>query len=210
MFWQPQVEEEEDVDPEKVEFLPLGFDEFYGTKTPEKKENILMRLVSTLEKGLKPKLEKIGKWAEEKKKESELKKQLIEKELELIEAEICLEEAIEDMDEMLKRKEKEEEEEEEEAKKGLLDEDVTSSTNQDKKASAEEEGEDDEDDEDDDGDDAPPSSFDAPPSSFGSVSADQKPSKPRDSPFSTASLHFASSTLVSGVSYCRGKESHVG
>ncbi|XP_022957766.1 protein TIC 100 isoform X1 [Cucurbita moschata] len=199
MFWQPQVEAEEDVDPEKVEFLPLGFDEFYGTKTPEKKENILMRLVSTLEKGLKPKLEKIGKWAEEKKKESELKKQLIEKELELIEAEICLEEAIEDMDEMLKRKEKEEEEKEEEAKKGLLDEDVTSSTNQDKKASVEEEGEDDEDDDDDDVDDSPPSSFDAPPSSFGSVSADQKPSKPRDLPFSTASLHFASSTLVSGV-----------
>lgn len=191
MFWQPPLKEGEDVDPEKVEFLPLGFDEFYGKGVTEKKENIWMRLVSGLENGLKSRLENFEKWAEEKKKDSEMKKELIEKELELIEAEICLEEAIEDMEEELKRKEKEEEEK---VEMGLLDEDA-STTKQDKKASVEEEGEE-EDDEDDDVDDAPPSSF-------GSASANQDPSKdqkPRDSPFSTASLHFASSTLVSGVS----------
>lgn len=194
LFWQPPLKEGEDVDPEKVEFLPLGFDEFYGKGVTEKKANFWMRLVSGLENGLKLRLENFEKWAEERKKDSEMKKELIEKELELIEAEICLEEAIEDMEEELKRKEKEEEKK---VEMGLLDEDVTSSTNLDKKASFEEEGEE-EDDEDEDVDDAPPSSF-------GSVSADQdpskdqKPNKPRDSPFSTASLHFASSTPVSGV-----------
>ncbi|XP_022140428.1 protein TIC 100 [Momordica charantia] len=200
LFWQPPLKEGEDIDPEKVEFLPLGFDEFYGKGVTEKKENIWMRLVSGLENGLKSRLEKFEKWADEKKKDSEMKKQLIEKELELIEAEICLEEAIEEMEEELKRKEKEEEKK---VEMDLLDEDVPSSTNQDKKASVEEgaEEEEEEEEEDDDNDDVD----DAPPSSFGSVSADrdlskdQKPKKPRDSPFSTASLHFASSTLVSGV-----------
>lgn len=195
MFWQPPLKEGEDVDPEKVDFLPLGFDEFYGRAVTEKKENFLMRFVSGLENGLKSRLEKFEKWAEEKKKDSEMKKELIEKELELIEAEICLEETIEDMEEELKRKE---EEEEKKVEMGLLDEDSTSSTNLDKKASVEEEDEE-EDDYDDD-------TFDAPPSSFGSIAADQdpskdqKPNKPTNSPFSTASLHFASRTPVSGVS----------
>ncbi|KAA0033375.1 protein TIC 100 [Cucumis melo var. makuwa] len=195
MFWQPPLKEGEDVDPEKVDFLPLGFDEFYGRAVTEKKENFLMRFVSGLENGLKSRLENFEKWAEEKKKDSEMKKELIEKELELIEAEICLEETIEDMEEELKRKE---EEEEKKVEMGLLDEDSTSSTNLDKKASVEEEDEEEDDYDDED-------TFDAPPSSFGSIAADQdpskdqKPNKPTNSPFSTASLHFASRTPVSGV-----------
>ena len=42
MFWQPPLKEGEDVDPEKVKFLPLGFDEFYGREVTDKKEMVGM------------------------------------------------------------------------------------------------------------------------------------------------------------------------
>ena len=197
MFWQPPLKEGEDVDPEKVKFLPLGFDEFYGRKVIDK-ENSSKHSVSWLKNGLKSRLDSLQKWAEERKKDSELEKELIEKELEMIETEIFMEETIEDMEEELKWIEKEEDKK----MMGLLGKDSTSSTNLETKASVEEEGEEENNYDYDDDEDAD----DAPPSSFGSIAAyqdpskDQKPNKPRDSSFSTASLHFASSTPVSGVS----------
>ncbi|EHA8588931.1 protein TIC [Cocos nucifera] len=107
LFWQPRVE---DGDPEKIEFLPLGFDEFFGRGMKDaKKESGFTRLIAAVENALKPLLDRLEKWTEEKKKGSEMKQKLIEKELEFIEAEICLEEAIEDLETLLKTKQKEEE-----------------------------------------------------------------------------------------------------
>ena len=198
LFWQP---EDGVVDPEKVEFLRDGFDEFYGIDTGEKKETAWTRFISGIENAFKPFFDKIQKWAEQQKEASELRMQVIEKELELAEAELCLEEAIEEMDEELKRREKEEEKK---VEMGLEEtEDTTPSAKQDEKVSVEEEEDEEEeedgDDDDDDDDDAP--------SSFGSANKDQEPSKndqkgskPRPSPFSTSSLSFATRSLVSGVS----------
>ncbi|KAF2300736.1 hypothetical protein GH714_015432 [Hevea brasiliensis] len=109
LFWQPPLKDGEDMDPEKVQFLPLGFDEFYGKETVVKKENIWQRLLTAVENAFKPMLERLEKWTEEKKKTSEMKIKLLEEELALAEAELSLEEAIEDMDEELKMQEKEEE-----------------------------------------------------------------------------------------------------
>ncbi|KAL5081870.1 hypothetical protein RYX36_010291 [Vicia faba] len=179
MFWQPPLKRDEEVDPEKATFLPLGFDEFFGIEKEEKKL-----------KSSTPWFEKVGKWAEAQMKISEVKKEANEKQLELIEAEICLEEAIEDMEELFRRREKEERKKSE---LGLPDEDDTVSVaKQDGKARVDEEEEDDEDDEDD-----------IAPSSFGSIEpeqkTDQQKEKPGKSPFSTSSLAFASSSLISAV-----------
>ncbi|PON46014.1 MORN motif [Parasponia andersonii] len=197
LFWQP---EDGVVDPEKVEFLPDGFDEFYGRDTGAK-ENAWTRFISRIENALKPIVDKIEKWTEEKKQASELKLKLIEKELELIEAELCLEEALEDMDEELKRREKEEQKK---VEVGLEEmEDTTPSAKQDEKVLVEEEEEEEEEEDGDDDDDD-----DDTPSSFGSANVDQDPrkndqsrSKPRPSPFSTSSLSFATRSLVSGVPF---------
>jgi hypothetical protein len=227
MFWQPQpLENDESGEPEKVDpdpkeakFLPLGFDEYFGIDKKEK--SIGVRLMLAIEKVTKPWFDKVGKWAEQQKKTSEMKKEAIEKELELIEAELCLEEAIEDMEYILRRREKEEKKKSElglpdeddttsEANLGLPDEndaisvanlglrdedDTTSVAKQDEKTRVvEEEVEDDEEDEDD-----------IAPSSFGSIEqeqkTDQESGKPSKSPFSTTSLTFASSSLISAVSY---------
>jgi hypothetical protein len=227
MFWQPPpLENDENVDPEKIDpdpkkakFLPLGYDEYFGIDKKEK--SIGVRLMLAIDKVTKPWFDKVGKWAEQQKKTSEMKKEAIEKELELIEAELCLEEAIEDMEDILRRREKEEKKKSElglpdeddttsEANLGLPDEndaisvanlglrdedDTTSVAKQDEKARVvEEEEEDDEEDEDD-----------IAPSSFGSIEqeqkTDQESGKPGKSPFSTTSLTFASSSLISAVSY---------
>lgn len=164
----------------------------------EKKENIWMRIILALENTFKPWYDKVEKWAEEKKKASEMKMKVIEKELELIEAELCLEEAIEDMDEELKMREKEEEKK---VEVDLQDEEDTSAlNNQDERSALEQEEEVEEEEEDED-------DVDVAPSSFGSVGTDkdltkndQKGNKPGKSPFSTSSLSFASSSLISGVS----------
>ena len=198
MFWQPPLGKDEDVDPEKVEFLPLGFDEFFGRDENVEKESVLMRFILAVENACKPVFDKLEKWAEEKKQGCEMKKQAIDKEIELIEAELCLEEAIENLDELLQREEKEEQEK---VEMGLPDEEATTDvTNQNEKApfaEGEEEGEDEEDNEEDDDDLAQ--------SSFGSVEQEQatgsqKGKKPGESPFSTSSLSFASCSLLSGVS----------
>lgn len=188
------MEKGEDVDPQKAKFLPLGYDEFFGRDKAEK--NIWMRFILAIENACKPWFDKIDKWTEEQKKIGEMKKKAMEKELELIEAEISLEEAIEDMEELLRRKEKEEEKK---VEMGLPDEDdMTSVTKQDEKAPAgKEEEEDEEGDEEDEDDTAQ--------SSFGSIEqgqrTDQQKGKPGKSPFSTSSLAFASSSLISAVSY---------
>ncbi|KAF8009518.1 hypothetical protein BT93_J0503 [Corymbia citriodora subsp. variegata] len=196
LFWQPDLKEGEDFDPEKLEFLPLGYDEFYGKEEVVEKESLLKRIVMAMENACKPIFDRLEKWTEERKKASEIKIKLIEKELDLIEAELCLEEAIEDMDEELKMREKEEENIEE----GLQEEvEVDSSVpakNDEKTLAADEEEEEDEYEDED-----------VEPSSFGSVGVDQdsskndqKGSKPGGSPFSTSSLGFASCGLVSVVS----------
>ena len=92
------------MDPEKVEFLPLGFDEFYGKETVVKKENFWQRLLTAVENTCKPMLDRLEKMTEEKKKASEMKIKLLEQELALAEAELDREEAIEDMDGELKCK----------------------------------------------------------------------------------------------------------
>ena len=204
LFWQPPLKDGEDVDLEKVQFLPLGYDEFFGRDVAVKKESIWMRLVLAVENACKPLFDKLEKWTEEKKKASEMKMKLIEKELELVEAELCLEEALEDMDEELKRREKEEEKkvemglQEEEDTSALPNQFETPTVEEEEKKEEEDDEEEEEEEEDDD---------DVAPSSFGSVTADQDPTKndqkgnkPGKSPFSSSSLSFASSSLVSGVS----------
>ncbi|XP_021899087.1 protein TIC 100 [Carica papaya] len=197
LFWQPPLREGEIVDPGKAEFLPLGFDEFYGREVIEKKENVLKRLVLAMENACKPLFDKIEKWSEEKKKGSEIKMKLIEKELDLIEAELCLEEAIDDMDEELRQREKEEE------KKMDMDasevNDVSMLTDKDKKVVAQEEEEEEEDDEGEEDDDVAPSSFGSVSADEYQVKNDQKGGKPRDFPFSSSSLSFASCSLISLV-----------
>ena len=201
------------MDPEKAQFLPLGFDEFYGRDVSTEEDNKWKRLVKAVENACKPMLEKLEKWSEEKKKEKEMKRKLLEAELEFAEAELCLEEAIEDMDEALKMKEKEEEkkmergfqEEEDTFTLSLQDENV-SSENVDEERDGEREGkgegrgeEEEEDGEEEDEEDSP-SSFGTVIQDQGLTKNDQKGNKPGKSPFSTSSLAFASSSLISMVS----------
>ncbi|XP_061345393.1 protein TIC 100 [Gastrolobium bilobum] len=195
LFWQPPLEKGEDVDPEKAQFLPLGYDEFFGKDTVVKNESIWMRIILALENACNPWFDKLEKWTEEQKKNSELRKKAIEQELELIEAELCLEEAIEDMEELLQRREKEEQKK---VEMGFPDEDDTTPvTKQDEKAPAEEEEEEEEEEGDEENED------DNAQSSFGSVdqkqTTDQQKGKPGKSPFSTSSLAFASSSLIYAV-----------
>ncbi|KAL2937608.1 hypothetical protein RDABS01_021057 [Bienertia sinuspersici] len=197
LFWQPTPSESEDVDPTKVKFLPLGFDEFYGRGTAEKKEGFLKRLVCSIENACKPWFEKLEKWTEEQKKESELRMQLLEQELELVEAELSLEEALEDMEEALKQQEKEAENK---AEVDAEEEDVSASpvsAGQTEKVSSKDEirGEDEDEEDEEEEDDGAGAGL--APSSFGSV-ADPKDKKngPGKSPFSTLSL---ASSLLSTV-----------
>ncbi|XAR60091.1 hypothetical protein NMG60_11033334 [Bertholletia excelsa] len=203
LFWQPPLEEGEEVDPEKAQFLPLGFDEFYGRNTG-KTENIWTRIVNAIENACMPTLDKLEKWTEEQKEASKTRMELIEKELELVEAELSLEEAIEDMDEELKRIQKEEEKK---VEKGVKDdEDVIfpEITSQDGKSLP---GVEDEEEEDEDEDEEEEEEEDNTPSSFGSVMKDQGTTKdeqnrkrPGKSPFSSATLSLACRSLVSSSS----------
>ncbi|CAK8535338.1 unnamed protein product [Lathyrus sativus] len=178
MFWQPPLGSDEKVYQEKAAFLPLGYEDFFVKDDGKNIENA------------SPWYKRLIEWAKSKKKTSEMKKEAMEKELELIEAEICLEETIEDMEELLRRSE---EEEKKKSELGLSDEDDTVSVaKQDGNAQVDEEEEDDEEDEDD-----------IAPSSFGSIEpeqkTDQQKEKPGKSPFSSSSLAFASSSLISAV-----------
>ncbi|XP_010940531.4 protein TIC 100 [Elaeis guineensis] len=193
LFWQPRVEHGEDVDPEKIEFLPLGLDEFFGRGTKyAKKESGFTRLITAVQNALKPLLDKLEKWTEERKEGSEMKQKLIEKELEFIEAEICLEEAIEDLETLLKMKQKEEEKR---AAAGKDSDDFSRSADLDDADS--EDGEDEDEDEDE-----------GAPTSFGTVEGEvdkettadsTDESKLGKSPFSSLSLSFTTCSLASLV-----------
>ncbi|KAI3450671.1 hypothetical protein Pfo_007336 [Paulownia fortunei] len=206
LFWQPPLKEGEDVDPDKAEFLPLGFDEFYGQEESVQKDNLWMRLITAVENACKPVLVGLEKWSEEKKKASETKMELLKKELELVEAELSLKEVIEDLDEELKRMQKEEEKK---VEQGVEEEDISMSepANQLEQTPPEAEEEEDEEEEED-----------ITHSSFGSIEGqnstnnDQKGSKFGKSTFAASSLSFGSSNLFSLVppklqdSFLRWKE----
>lgn len=175
LFWQPELKEGEEIDKANIEFLPLGYDEFFGKAEPsEPKQGKLMSMITSLENKLRPVFEKLEKWVEQKKKDSEMNQKLIEKELEFIEAEICLEEALEDMDNALKMKQKEEE------KRSAAEKDGDKASND---AGEDEADSDDEEDEDEDA-----------PSSFGTVGQDDKSDK---SSFSSLTMSLASYTPAS-------------
>ncbi|KAG8362942.1 hypothetical protein BUALT_BualtUnG0021000 [Buddleja alternifolia] len=211
LFWQPPLKEGEDVDPDNAEFLPLGFDEFYGREVSVQEGNMWMRLRRSVANACKPMFDRLEKWTEEKKKASEAKMELIKKELELVEAELSLKEAIEDLDDELKRLQKEEEKKVEQL--GIDEEDVSiSEAEKTSPLEAEEEEGEDEEDEDDINN----------PSSFGSIedqssanNDDHKGSKFGKSTFASSSLSFASPNLVSLVpsklqnSFLRWKEGQI-
>ncbi|KAE9585798.1 hypothetical protein Lal_00010300 [Lupinus albus] len=202
LFWQPPLKKGEDVDPEKAVFLPLGYDEFFGREPIEQKESIWTRLLLAIEKACQPWLDKLNNMTEELKKKSEMNKKEMGLELELLDAELKLEEAIAELDMELKRIE---EEEELKAEMGLPedgDEDDTNDTintiseTKDEEAPAKAEEEEDEEGDEEEEDDVAQSSF-------GSVeqeqTTDQQKGKPGKAPFSTSSLAFASSSLISVV-----------
>lgn len=197
LFWQPPLKEGEDIDPDKAEFLPLGFDEFYGREASVKKGNWWESLVTSVENACRPMLDKLEKWTEEKKKDSETKMELLKKELELVEAELSLKEAMEDLDEELKRMQKEAEKK---VEHGLDEDDIVSEevSPLEKTYPEAEEDEDEDEDEEEEEDDAP--------SSFGSiedqksVNNDQTGNKSGKSTFAASSLAFATSGLLSTVS----------
>ncbi|XP_051113245.1 protein TIC 100 [Andrographis paniculata] len=201
LFWQPPLKEGEDIDPEKVEFLPLGFDEFYGRETEEPKDNLMIRFVKYFDNKTKPFFDSLQKWADEKKKASEERKELLKAELELAEAELSLKEAIEDMDEELKLMEKEEEKK---ALQSTETEDVSASdpakqvqqTPPEAEPKKENEDEDEEEEEADEEDDVTPSSFGSVEDSK-STKNDDNSGKQGKSTFASTSLAFATSNLIS-------------
>ncbi|WOL15516.1 protein TIC 100 isoform X2 [Canna indica] len=192
LFWQPLVKKEEDVDPDKAKFLPLGYDEFYGRSAPVEveKKGGLRGMIASVQNIVKPFFDRLEHWAEEKKKTSEIKLELIEKELELIEAEISLEEALEDLDMELKRKQ---EEEEKRAVAGKDQDGSFASAVKDEAVSDNDEEEDDDD-------------VEVEPTSFGTVTqgkadndTNPKDNKPGKSPFSSLSLSITSPALLAMV-----------
>ncbi|XP_052201679.1 protein TIC 100 [Diospyros lotus] len=199
LFWQPPLKEGEEVDPQKVQFLPLGFDEFYGRGEAVKRENIWVRFMTAVVNVIKPMFDNVQKWTEEQKNAGEMNMKLIEKELELVQAELCLEEAIEDMDEELKGIQKEEENK---AKKGLQEEEdivppeATSQEPKTSPAAEEDEGQEEEEEEEDE-DDITPASFGSVIEDQDSTKDDREEKKPGKSPFSSSTLSLASCSLVS-------------
>ncbi|KAK1409979.1 hypothetical protein QVD17_36510 [Tagetes erecta] len=227
LFWQPPVKEGEEVDPSKVEFLPLGDEELFERDD----RNFLERWLTSVQDKCKVMLENLEKRAEEKKKESDAKFEIIETEIEIAEAESELKEIIKEMDDELKRLEKEEEkkmemeleaEAEAEAEDAAEDEPIETSEDvsqvevkvdevkeddikedevdvDDNNEDDDDEEEEEEDNDDDDDENTPPS--------FGSVINDQGPAikdpnskkSGRSSPFAASSVQFGSLGLTSMV-----------
>lgn len=197
LFWQPPLKEGEDVDPDKVEFLPLGFDEFYGRGGVVQSDNVLKRFVTSVENACKPMFDKLEKWTEEQKKATEMKIELIKKELELAEAESSLKEALEEMDEELKRMQ---EEEEKKAEMGLQEEDdivPSESSNELEKTLAEKKEDYDEEEDEEDQEEVTASSFGTVDNQTSTKS--DKDSKSGKAPFGASSLSFAACSLVPTV-----------
>ncbi|XP_016437888.1 protein TIC 100 [Nicotiana tabacum] len=198
LFWQPLVKEGEDVDPDKVEFLPLGFDEFYGRGGAVQSDNMWKRFVTSMENACKPMFEKLEKWAEEKKKAGEMKIELLKKEFELAEAELSLKEAMEDMDDELKRMQ---EEEEKKVEMGIQEEDdivPSEPTDNVEKTWAEKKEDEEEEEEEDDEEEVTASSFGS-VDNQSAAKSDKKDSKTGKAPFGASSLSFAACSLVSTV-----------
>ncbi|XP_009803630.1 protein TIC 100 [Nicotiana sylvestris] len=198
LFWQPLVKEGEDVDPDKVEFLPLGFDEFYGRGGAVQSDNMWKRFVTSMENACKPMFEKLEKWAEEKKKAGEMKIELLKKEFELAEAELSLKEAMEDMDDELKRMQ---EEEEKKVEMGIQEEDDIvpyEPTDNVEKTWAEKKEDEEEEEEEDDEEEVTASSFGS-VDNQSAAKSDKKDSKTGKAPFGASSLSFAACSLVSTV-----------
>lgn len=199
LFWQPPVKEGEDVDPDKVEFLPLGFDEFYGRGGTVKSDSVWKRFVTSVENACKPMFDKLEKWTEEKKKAGEMKIELLKKELELAEAELSLKEALEDMDDELKRMQ---EEEEKKVAMGTQEEDdivPSESTDELEKTWAEKKEDEDEDEDEEDEEEVTASSFGS-ADNQSSAKSDKKDNRSGKAPFGASSLSFAACTLVPTVS----------
>ncbi|GKD99215.1 hypothetical protein Tco_1387199, partial [Tanacetum coccineum] len=205
LFWQPPLKDGEDVDPSKVEFLPLGDEELFER---DDRSN-LERTLSSFQDKCKLMLENLEKWSEDRKKESEAKLKLIETEIEIVEAESELKEIIKDMDDELKRLEKEEEKK---IEMGLEEEDepiekVEEVSRDEVKDNAvvvedEEEEEDDDDDDidEDEDDESTPPSFESADKNKDLKINDQKGKKGgRSSPFAACSLQFGSVGLASMV-----------
>ncbi|CAN0916647.1 Protein TIC 100 [Linum grandiflorum] len=212
MCWQDEDDEEGEEDADEPKFLPLGFDEFYGIER-EVEESRVQRLLRSVENVVKPIIDRLEKWSEEKKKDGDFKRKLIETELELVDAQLSLEEAIDSIDEDADAIEEEEIEEqlkmEEINEKESVDQtEMVEVGSEEKlplkkdepvaeeKEEVEDEGEDGDGEEEEEDDDAPPSSF-------GSV-IDPKPdgkkgNEPGPSPFAAASLLFGSCSLISAV-----------
>ncbi|KAJ8551960.1 hypothetical protein K7X08_028403 [Anisodus acutangulus] len=199
LFWQPPVKEGEEVDPDKVEFLPLGFDEFYGRGTAVKSDNVWKRFVTSLENACKPMFDKMEKWTEEKKKAGEMKMELLKKEFELAEAELSLKEALEDIDDELKRMQ---EEEEKKVEMGTQEEDdiitYDEPTDELEKTWAEKK-EDEEEEEEEDKEEVSASSFGVVDNQSSAKSDNKKDSKAGKAPFGASSLSFAACSLVPTV-----------
>ncbi|MED6210806.1 hypothetical protein PIB30_067637 [Stylosanthes scabra] len=108
LFWQPPVEKGEDVDPDKAQFLPLGYDEFFGTVKEEiRVVSLWDRLLLAVGNACKPWFDKLNKWAEEQKQKVEQRQKELDEEVELMDVEVRLEDAMEQMDELLRLREKE-------------------------------------------------------------------------------------------------------
>ncbi|KAK6776473.1 hypothetical protein RDI58_027474 [Solanum bulbocastanum] len=198
LFWQPPVKEGEDVNPDKVEFLPLGFDEFYGRGGTVKSDSVWKRFVTSVENACKPMFDKLEKWTEEKKKAGEMKIELLKKELELAEAELSLKEALEEMDDELKRMQ---EEEEKKFAMGTQEEDdivPSESTDELEKTWAEKKEDEEEDEEEEDEEEVTASSFGS-ADNQSSAKSDKKDNRSGKAPFGASSLSFAACSLVPTV-----------
>ncbi|KAI3793808.1 hypothetical protein L1987_36430 [Smallanthus sonchifolius] len=218
LFWQPPLKDGEEVDPSKVEFLPLGDEELFERDD----RNVLEHMLTSAQDKCKVMLENLEKRTEEKKNESDAKLKLIETEIEIVEAESELKEIIKEMDDELKRLEKEEEKKMEmemelEAEDADADEDepvekseevsrvevkvdeVREDDVKEDKVDVDDNNDDDDVDADDD-DEEEDNDDEYTPPSFGSVMNDQNSKNGgRSSPFAASSMQFGSSGLTSMV-----------
>ncbi|EPS73845.1 hypothetical protein M569_00908, partial [Genlisea aurea] len=109
-YWVPDLNDEGDVDLEKVAFLPLGFDEFYGkedTSVPE--DTLWIRFLKGVSSRGKLLVEKVDKWMDEIKKSSETRLEKLKEEAEMMEDEMDLEDEMDELDAELQMLQEEEE-----------------------------------------------------------------------------------------------------
>ncbi|XP_023753045.1 protein TIC 100 [Lactuca sativa] len=197
LYWEP---EEEDVDPSKVDFLPLGDEELFERD----ERSFLERTLTSLQDKCKVMVEDLEKRIDEKKKESEFKLKIIETDIEIAEAESELKEILKEMDNELKRLEKEEEKKmeielEDEEDEVVEKAEKVEQVEQVSKVEADDDVDDDDvDDEDDDDDEDESTPFGNVVKNQDSIKSDQNGKKSgRSSPFAAISLPFASCGVAS-------------